>query len=101
VDWDGAIASGREVARFGAELWERLNGKEEEEGLPSLSELFGQVTIHFSNIMTMMTWTCLAKVPAKTTETEEIKSLAGIVNEKKQDVLDALKKRDDLREMLR
>ena len=42
VDWDGAIASGREVAKFGAELWERLNGKDESEGLPSISEIFGQ-----------------------------------------------------------
>ena len=43
VDWDGAIASGKEVARFGAELWERLNGKEEAEGFPSIAEIFGQV----------------------------------------------------------
>ena len=43
VDWEGALASGKEVAKFGTELWERLNGKEVEEGLPSLSELFGQV----------------------------------------------------------
>lgn len=42
VDWDGAIASGREVAKFGAELWERLNGKDESEGLPTISEIFGQ-----------------------------------------------------------
>lgn len=32
---------GKEVAKFGTELWERLNGKEE--GVPSLGELFGQV----------------------------------------------------------
>eukprot|EP00981_Chlorochromonas_danica_P005481 scaffold1110_cov182-Ochromonas_danica.AAC.8 len=37
VDWDGAIASGKEVAKFGSELWERLNGKEE--GTPSLQDL--------------------------------------------------------------
>ena len=43
IDWDGAIASGKEVAKFGAELLERLNGKEEQEGLPSLADLFGQV----------------------------------------------------------
>ena len=30
VDWDGAKSTGREVAKFGKELWERLNGKEEE-----------------------------------------------------------------------
>lgn len=40
IDWDGAIASGKEVAKFGTELFERLNGKDESEGLPSLSELF-------------------------------------------------------------
>ncbi|KAG5177913.1 hypothetical protein JKP88DRAFT_331106 [Tribonema minus] len=28
VDWDGAIQSGREVARFGKELWERINGQD-------------------------------------------------------------------------
>ncbi|CAN0302885.1 unnamed protein product [Ectocarpus fasciculatus] len=27
VDWDGAIQSGREVARFGQELWDRINGQ--------------------------------------------------------------------------
>lgn len=43
VDWDGALASGKEVAKFGTELWERLNGKEEAEGIPSISELFAQV----------------------------------------------------------
>jgi hypothetical protein len=44
IDWEEAIASSRQVAKFGTELWERLNGKEEtQEGLPSLSELFGQV----------------------------------------------------------
>lgn len=37
VDWDGAKETGKEVAKFGAELWERLNGKEESEGLPSLA----------------------------------------------------------------
>jgi len=37
VDWDGATAAGKEVAKFGTELWERLNGKEE--GVPSLAEL--------------------------------------------------------------
>jgi len=45
VDWDEALASSREVARFGAELWERLNGKEEEEGLPSFAELLGQASV--------------------------------------------------------
>ena len=42
VDWDEALASSREVARFGAELWERINGKEVEEGIPTINEIFGQ-----------------------------------------------------------
>eukprot|EP01041_Mallomonas_annulata_P006310 gene6310-12768_t len=42
VDWEDAIASGKEVAKYGTELWERLNGKEEKDGLPSVSELLGQ-----------------------------------------------------------
>jgi hypothetical protein len=41
VDWDGAWQSRKEVAKFGAELWERVNGKDE--GIPSLSELLGQI----------------------------------------------------------
>jgi hypothetical protein len=41
VDWDGALASGKEVAKFGTELWERLNGKSAEDGVPTISELFG------------------------------------------------------------
>eukprot|EP01036_Dinobryon_divergens_P033785 gene33785-43656_t len=82
VDWDGAIASGREVARFGAELWERLNGKEKEEGLPSLAEIFGQAEV-------------------KSIETDEIKSLKAIVSESKQDVSDAVTTRNILREKLR
>lgn len=40
VDWDNAIASGKQVAKIGTELWERLNGKAEEEGMPSIAELF-------------------------------------------------------------
>lgn len=28
VDWDGALETGKEVAKFGKELWERINGKE-------------------------------------------------------------------------
>lgn len=43
IDWDGAIASGKEVAKLGSELFERLNGKAESEGAPSIAELFGQV----------------------------------------------------------
>jgi len=45
VDWDEALASTREAARFGAELWERLNGKEVEEGIPSIAELLGQAQV--------------------------------------------------------
>lgn len=82
VDWDGALAGGKEVARFGAELWERLNGKQKEEGLPSLSELFGQAQ-------------------AKTMETEEIQSLSAIATESKNDVTEAIRNRDDLKVKLR
>jgi len=82
VDWDGALAGGKEVARFGAELWERLNGKQKEEGLPSLSELFGQAQ-------------------AKTMETEEIRSLSAIATESKNDVSEAIRNRDDLKVKLR
>jgi len=60
VDWEETIASSKEVAKFGTELWERLNGKQEEEGIPSISELF-------------------APVPTKTPETEEIKRLTGLL----------------------
>ena len=35
VDWDGAWSSSKEVARFGGELWERLNGKAE--GIPTVA----------------------------------------------------------------
>jgi len=40
VDYDELLASSREVARFGVELWERLNGREEE--LPDIMDLLGQ-----------------------------------------------------------
>lgn len=30
VDWDGALASGKEMAKFGGELWDRLNGQHPE-----------------------------------------------------------------------
>jgi len=38
VDWNEVLADSREVARFGRELWERLNGKEEE---ADIAQLFG------------------------------------------------------------
>ena len=44
VDWDGALSTGKQAAKLGTELWIRLNGKEEEDALPSLQEIFGQVT---------------------------------------------------------
>lgn len=82
VDWDGAIASGREVAKFGTELWERLNGKDETEGLPSIGEL-------------------LNPVPVAEPVTDEILRLKAIVKDAKQ-VLDAtMKTRDDLKAKLR
>eukprot|EP00667_Euglena_gracilis_P004408 EG_transcript_4428 len=39
VDWDGTIERGRELAVFGKEVWDRLNGRatEEAEGAPSPS----------------------------------------------------------------
>ena len=42
IDWDGALASGREVAKFGTELFERLNGKSSKEGIPSIGEVLSQ-----------------------------------------------------------
>jgi hypothetical protein len=67
VDWEGAKASGKEVAKFGTELWERLNGKEESGDLPSISEIFGSVQ-------------------AEQPQTEEIKSLSAIVVQAKSDI---------------
>ena len=59
VDWDEALASTREAARFGTELWERLNGKEEEEGIPSIGELLAPASVKSE------------------VETEEVKRLRG------------------------
>jgi hypothetical protein len=42
VDWDGAIQSGREVAKFGKELWERINGQDPHaEDANNKQQLFG------------------------------------------------------------
>ena len=82
VDWDGARETGKEVAKFGAELWERLNGKENSEGLPSITEIFGQVQ-------------------AKAPETEEITRLRAVVSSAKRDIDSVLKTRNDLRSALR
>lgn len=71
VDWEGAKASGKEVAKFGTELWERLNGKEEAGELPSLSEIFIQVQ-------------------AEEPKTKEIERLATIVEQTKNDVKQAV-----------
>ena len=60
IDWDGAIASGREVAKFGTELFERLNGKSGKEGLPSIGEL-------------------LSQAQERTPESEETKRLVAVV----------------------
>eukprot|EP01040_Poterioochromonas_malhamensis_P000112 gene112-117_t len=66
VDWDGTIASGREVAKFGSELWERLNGKgEDSEGSVSLQSL-------------------LSPVQAKLPKTKEIEQLSQIVQAMKE-----------------
>ena len=82
VDWDGAKATGKEVAKFGAELWERLNGKEESEGLPSIAEIFGQVQ-------------------AKAPETDDVIRLRAAVDAAKEDIERVLKTRDELRRDLR
>jgi len=79
IDWDDAIASSREVAKFGTELWERLNGKEE--GLPSISELFGQVAV---------------KLPV----TEEIAKLESLVNSTQGILIRIAEERDRLRNQL-
>ena len=82
VDWDGAKETGKEVARFGAELWERLNGKESEEGLPSIAEMFGQVQ-------------------AKEPETEDVLALRATVQSARGTLDAVLRSRDELRASLR
>ena len=82
VDWDGAKSTGKEVARFGTELWERLNGKDESEGLPSVSEMFNPVQ-------------------AKTPDTEEVLRLRGIVAQAQAALEKVLRSRDALRASLR
>jgi hypothetical protein len=76
VDWEDALASGKEVAKFGTELWERLNGKEE--GPPSISELFGQVSV---------------KLPV----TDEISKLETLVNSTQRTLFGLMQERDQLR----
>jgi hypothetical protein len=82
VDWEGASAAGQEVAKFGTELWERLNGKEETEGFPSFSEILGQVQ-------------------AKELVTEEITRLSKSVLAAKEAVNEMVKSRDQLKMKLR
>jgi hypothetical protein len=82
VDWEGASAAGQEVAKFGTELWERLNGKEETEGFPSLSEILGQV-------------------PAKELVTEEIKRLSESKANARSAVDDSIATRDEMKATLR
>lgn len=80
VDWDNALASSKEVAKFGAELWERVNGKKE--GLPSLSELFGEV-----------------QVPELQTET--ISELKNKLEEAKMSLMSTIRSRDNLKNTIR
>ncbi len=80
VDWDEAIASSREVAKFGSELWERINGKEE--GLPTWNELFGQLQ-------------------SKVIETEQINKLSLIVQREQENFNKLLQMRDKLKSDLR
>ena len=83
IDWEEAIASSRQVAKFGTELWERLNGKEEtQEGLPSLSELFGQV-------------------PTTIPRNKEIEMLEAIVNATKKNLEGLENIRSEKRSMLK
>lgn len=82
VDWEGASAAGQEVAKFGTELWERLNGKEETEGFPSFSEILGQVQ-------------------AKELVTEEITKLTQSVSNAKAAVTEMFYSRDQLKAKLR
>lgn len=82
VDWEGASAAGQEVAKFGTELWERLNGKEETEGFPSLSEIFGQV-------------------PAKEMITDDITRLSSTVLHAQESVSEMITNRDQLKIKLR
>ena len=82
VDWEGASAAGQEVAKFGTELWERLNGKEETEGFPSFSEILGQVQ-------------------AKELVTEDITRLTLSVSNAKAAVNEMISSRDQLKAKLR
>ena len=75
-----AKKSSREVAKFGVELWERINGKEE--GFPSLPELFGQMQ-------------------SKVIETDEIKRLNEIVIIARNELADITAARNDLKGKLR
>jgi isopropylmalate/homocitrate/citramalate synthase len=76
------LASGREVAKFGTELWERLNGKDETEDLPTISEFFGQVQ-------------------AKEPETDETKKLKNIIEKTKDKIQIVINNRDTLKSKLR
>jgi hypothetical protein len=81
VDWDGAVASSREVAKFGKELWVRLNGKEVETP-PALTEVFGQAQ---------------PTIPV----TEDIEKLQTIVNNAQKVLTDNVLIRDSLKTKLR
>lgn len=80
VDWEEAIASSKEVAKFGTELWERINGRDE--GQPSLGEL-------------------LAPMQSKVIETEEIKRLNEMVQMAQKELDFVAKERDQLKSKLR
>lgn len=82
VDWEDTIASGTEVAKFGTQLWERLNGKEEtSEGL-SIMEL-------------------LKPVPAKMVATPEVARLDGLVNATRLSLVNLSMEKDSLKNTLR
>jgi hypothetical protein len=82
VDWDEASSTARQVGRLGTELWERLNGKETEEGIPSLNELLGQTTV-------------------KEVETDSIKAKKTVVQQGNAQLDTLLVERDELLQRLR
>jgi hypothetical protein len=71
---------GKEIAKFGAELWERLNGKEE--GMPTFAELFGQAQ-------------------EKTPQSAEVALLSTALESSQAQLAETLRKREVLRASVR
>lgn len=74
VDWDEALESSRAVASFGIELWERLNGKKEEEGIPSFGELMGNAQVKEPELQTEETLKLQEYVESVSRSVDQIKS---------------------------